>query len=144
MTDNEIIKTLGCCIKDNEDCWDCPLQNKWDCHNALKNNALELINRQKTEIEEYKKANILIAQQRDGRDKDIAELEAAIETLETNNHSLCMTLANRARTERAEAIKEFAERLKEKSQRYPYYEYGLVRAVPTDEIDNLVKEMTSK
>ena len=44
-------------------------------------------------------------------------------------------------TTRAEAIKEFAERLKEKSQRYPYYKYGLIKAVPIDDIDNFAKEM---
>ena len=45
---------------------------------------------------------------------------------------------------RDEAIKEFAERLKEKSQRYPYYEYGLIKAVPIDDIDNLAKEMVGE
>ena len=48
------------------------------------------------------------------------------------------------RVDYSEAIKEFVKRLKEKSQRYPYYQYGLVRAVPIDEIDNAVKEMVGE
>ena len=49
--------------------------------------------------------------------------------------------AAKIETTKSEAIKEFAERLKKKSQTYPYYEYGLIKAVPTEDIDNLVKEM---
>ena len=52
MTDNElkVVKALECCSVDNDiDCYECPLQNSWDCHKELKKNALDLINRQKAE-----------------------------------------------------------------------------------------------
>ena len=48
MTDNEITKALECCI--NDDCDNCP-DTFGNCeHNAMRN-ALDLINRQKAEIE---------------------------------------------------------------------------------------------
>lgn len=51
MKDNEIIKALECCIKD--DCDNCP-DTFGNCeHNAMRN-ALDLINRQKAEIERLK------------------------------------------------------------------------------------------
>ena len=81
---------------------------------------LEDFDRQKAEIERLKK------------EKDV---------LSTNNQSLCLTIANRARVERAEAIKEFAERLKEKTMENIEM-YGSCTGYGTIEnIDNLVKEM---
>lgn len=50
MTDNEIIKALECCSK-NILCGQCPLKEKNNCINKLSAYALELINRQQTEIE---------------------------------------------------------------------------------------------
>jgi hypothetical protein len=55
MTDNEIIKALECCI--NDDCEDCPFYGEnapdvyGNCVQNTKRNALDLINRQKAEIE---------------------------------------------------------------------------------------------
>ena len=150
MTDNEIIKALEKCTCESGTCEGCVYADDGclmeDGTNKLTRDALNLINRQQAEIEEYKKVNILIAQQRDGRDKDIADLEAAIETLETNNHSLCMTLANRARVERVEAIKEFAERLKEEFKPDPNYEKAVNFTIKLfrNFIDNLVKEMVGE
>ena len=57
MTDNEIVKALECCKLTNEQqesqCEDCPL---WEtslmiCQELLAFHALDLINRQKAEIE---------------------------------------------------------------------------------------------
>lgn len=59
MTDNEIIKALECCINNNGICEDCHLLNKRnssiECTNELMRDALDLINRQKVEIEKMKK-----------------------------------------------------------------------------------------
>ena len=54
MTDNEIINGLRYCLQDNEDCFKCPLYNKDLCPNSItKAKAyLDLINRQKEDIEE--------------------------------------------------------------------------------------------
>ena len=66
--------------------------------------------------------------------------KAEIETLKTNNTSLCVTLQSRARVERAEAIKAFAERLKEKFVSRNTLQNAMVHA----KVDNLVKEMVGE
>ena len=82
------------------------------------------------------------------------QLKAEIETLKTNNHSLCLTLQNRARVERAEAIKEFWEKLKTEARLRNHTNYGKneLATVHNEGViitrkhtlvcgDNLVKEM---
>lgn len=53
MTDNDIVKALECC-KSNCGCGGCFLKKEEYCVNVLKNLALDLINRQKAEIERLK------------------------------------------------------------------------------------------
>ena len=58
MNDNEIIKALECCVEIGEnDCQNCPYFNDVSCgcrnYENLKD-ALDLINRQKAEIERLK------------------------------------------------------------------------------------------
>lgn len=58
MTDNEIIKTLECCnvLATGSGCKDCPLYNfEGTCSAEMINQTLDLINRQKAEIERLKK-----------------------------------------------------------------------------------------
>ena len=116
MTDNEIIKALECCI--NDDCDNCP-DTFGNCeHNAMRN-ALNLINRQQEEIERLKIEN--------------QSLRGA-----ANSYKLHY---NEAKTE---AVKEFAERLKEKCHNYyPSIDRYCVsrKAVEIRDIDNLTKEM---
>ena len=53
LTEEEIVKALGLCAKDVT-CildYDCPLREDKNCHTTLSKLALELINRQKAEIE---------------------------------------------------------------------------------------------
>ena len=52
MTDNEIIKTLECCRDDT--CVSCPICTEGLCNGGLHKNTLDLINRQKAEIESLK------------------------------------------------------------------------------------------
>jgi hypothetical protein len=98
MTDNEIEKALECCKLTNEQqesrCDECPL---WEtslmiCQELLAYHALGLINRQKAEIEEHKRLFETIH-------KEIKAVKA-----------LYIEDIGKAK---AEAIKEFAERLKE-------------------------------
>ena len=108
MTDNEIIEALECHLIVDGDCKGCPLDGIggcFICSEQLAENALNLINRQKAEIErlEYK------------QNKEYAIISSVISQA------------------KAEAVKEFAERLKPKLGFGNYMSYA--------ELDNLVKEM---
>ena len=87
MTDNEIVKALECCTTKGAKCSDCPAFKKVDRSNCKKyfRGAIDLINRQQTEIER----------------------------LNNNISAMVVTLHNSAKATRNEAIKEFAKRLKE-------------------------------
>ena len=56
MTDSEIVKALKCCGDDASKCLSCPLYSMKCayCVKMLCNNALDLINRQRAEIEKAK------------------------------------------------------------------------------------------
>ena len=56
MTDNEIIKALGCCV--NGKCFKCPLKTMNCSAKVPMAFALDLISRQQAEIEELKKVVI--------------------------------------------------------------------------------------
>ena len=88
--------------------------NDCPCKDVLSNQIVDLINRQHAEIE----------------------------TLKTNNHSLCLTLSNRARVERTEAIKEFWDKLKEEQEYLIGIDDKYKPYVACEDGDNLVKEMT--
>ena len=56
MTDNEIIKALECCNGWDGRCLNCPLNREGtNCKEKLNSYALDLINRQKLEIEKLKR-----------------------------------------------------------------------------------------
>ena len=121
MTDNEIIKALECCASiDNTACVDCPTHKEdYMCAVTVKRRAISLINRQKAEIE---------------------RLEELLEGWKTEAYKvadekdeLYCNAVERVKAAKAEAIKEFAERLKE--------EMSFGRYIQPDQIDNLVKEM---
>ena len=66
--------------------------------------------------------------------------KAEIERLNTNIHSMAITMSNSAKHESAEAIKDFAEELKNKT-----FSEDFLLCEPSemaDLIDDLVKEMT--
>ena len=54
MTDNEIIKAFECCSNDDDGsgCGNCPLSDKYPyCDDMLDKQIIDIINRQKAEIE---------------------------------------------------------------------------------------------
>ena len=107
MTDNEIIKALECCVAPfGSNCRDCSLQKVNYCEDTLLQNTLDLINRQKAEIDGLKSEARRYKQYYFNHEYDKLE---------------------------AEAIKAFAERLKD--------ELSFGRYIQPDQIDNLVKEM---
>lgn len=86
MTDNEIIKAVECCLaKENCEvisCEKCPLEKQYECMDIMFHQTLDLINRQKAEIESLKHRKT---------------------ELQIRNQEL--------QHEKSEAIKEFAEEL---------------------------------
>ena len=101
MTDNEIIKALECCIED-EDCAHCPsIKEMPYCSNDIMVGALNLIKRQQAEIERLESAN----------DEKFNQWNMLAE--KTKQHYA--DLYNEAKDIlKAEADKEFADRLKNK------------------------------
>ncbi len=142
MNDAEIIKALECCSKPYCNNNNCPLHrntiNTKDCITQLSTNALDLINRQKAEVERLKSILLCFMDEVDKWENkhclDISELPLIPIKGETEKIKKQI---------KAEAIKEFAERLKE--------ELNNVARVNVDDfdyfvislgfIDNLVKEM---
>ena len=144
MTDNEIIKALECCSHRNEDlpCDGCPAYNIAQmCMEDLMSDALDFINRQKAEIErlkqenkEYCEDNRIIAYQRNQRDKEIRALHNQLNGLNFMDKQI-----------KSEAIKEFADRLKDRADKTRIKNMETEKVVfYMDEfkLDNLVKEMT--
>lgn len=136
-TDDEIVRALECCLQSRsmDDCkkLNCPAYVNNDCYfmsnvkaysyedalfKGLCTQLLDLIKRQQAEIASLKTDLEDIATEYDAY-KEAVEV-ALVET-------------------RAEAIKEFAERLKEKAASTFYEER---KYVDTEDIDELVKEMT--
>ena len=125
MKDNDIIQALKCCTGQNgEDaCVVCPFINTDNCMRNEKL-ALDLINRQKAEIQKLQIDNKKL-------------------TVNMNAFGAGMKrLAKDLKNAKAEAIKEFAERLKEcayQSSDWSHGEHPYV--VEKDDIDRLVEEM---
>lgn len=138
MTDNEIIKALEYCNTDVREntCPKCAFYKKHRCSTLMLNAVSDLLNRQKAEIERLKAENKSI---RYCYEQEKFYNDTLAESCEKNCKHFNMTT-------RAEAIKEFAERLKRTS-------IGLeigddkkfkMTVVSTVAIDNLVKEMTEE
>lgn len=125
MTDAEIIKALECCASRKNSCNGCPMQAMNCTPRVATAFALDLINRQQAEIERLKEmvGEVIIPARGGGK---TAFLMLRIKALQ------------------AEAIGEFAERLKEEAEIYCTAPNGAARevvAVSCDRIDNLVREI---
>ena len=93
MTDEQIIKALECCIAQENcekvSCEICPYDRVYDCKEVMLQNTLDLIYRQKAEIEKLGNQNTILLK------------------------SKCKKINAATKVIKSEAIKEFAERLKE-------------------------------
>lgn len=126
MTDKDIIKALEICRNENGMCSDCPYSDDYtNCNTRIAKDVLDLINRQKAEIEKLK-----------------ALAENGASAIDTNNR-----LVQKFAEIKTEAIKEFGKRLKSRinDSVFNYWNnntggYYLAEDVP-DEIDNLIDEM---
>lgn len=127
MTDNEIIKALECCSS-NQHCWLCVLKDREDdCYEILKY-ALDLINRQKAEIEKLQVSTMVCEQ------RELIIENSKLVSLNWENQLVAGI--------KSEAIKEFAERLTNKAELIRVTAFNSKWAISDEDIDNLVKEMT--
>lgn len=158
MTDKEIIEALeniinekiGCCA---EDCafYDGKVHG---CEQTIAKYALDLINRQQSKVENLKVENQSLRSAANSFKMHYEEAQAEIEKLNAEN---MLTISERnafrtsfyevlkqLKTAKSEAIKEFAERLKENY--FPSIDsYCTIRnVVLTTDIDNLLKEMVGE
>lgn len=122
MTDNEIRKALACCS--SNDCEHCDYEIREDtktlkCNDNLMRDALDLINRINAKIER--------------KDKILDSYAFQYGTVTDRDAIIKAT--------KAQAVKEFAERVKLEF----YYEFEeLIPSIMADKIDNLVKEMVGE
>ena len=141
MTDNEIIKALECCKKD--DCDNCP-NDFGNCYANLSGYALDLINRQKAEIERLRKEVNLVSIQFQDAQERYEEVQTEIEQWkeEANKYQKLWCIAiDDIEAAKSEIYKEFAEHLKERWSNN-YYDSP---DVDFDEfVDNLLKEMVGE
>ena len=127
MNDKDIIKALECCNSTDSDCLNkCPYFNYTaKCSQAMIKDTLDLINRQQAEI------------------KKLQEHIQKCDTVEQRADELIAQLQKELKTAKSEAVKEFAERLKEKFRDVARIDYnGKPMFIVGDAfVDNLVKEM---
>lgn len=138
MTDDEIIKALECCdFTDIKACEECPLYNTFDCSFVIIDKTLDLVNQQKAEIER------LAARFND----------YPVKTLIDNNNMMCSKSSedydkwffNVSKDISYQAIKEFADRLKDSADK------TRIKIMETEKVvfymdefklNKLIKEMT--
>ncbi len=111
MTDNDIIKALECCLKGDYDkiinalCAKCPYCKNTDCKLILQQDVLDLINRQKAEIERLQKIIL-------GFMDEVGTWSNKYDVDISNIHKLPLLAKedfNIKNKIKSEAIKEFAE-----------------------------------
>ncbi len=121
MTDKEIIKASECCIK-YDMCVICPCYSFCGGEYDLLQNTFDLINRQQAEIEDLKEDNFIKSQKR----ANIFEILNAHEK------------------GRAEAIKEYKEKLRE----HAYLDSGITgfqeMVVDLSDIENIADEVVGE
>ncbi len=139
FTDEQIIKALEYCSTDVREntCPKCAFYKKHRCSTLMLNAVSDLINRQKAEIKRL--------------DAENKSIRYCYEQAKSYNDMLAESCEKNCKrfnmTTRAEAIKEFAERLKNTNKFYDCI--MAIRNVDKadcvfDTIDNLVKEMTEE
>jgi DNA repair exonuclease SbcCD ATPase subunit len=121
MTDKEIIRALECCCDAElkSDCiklkcpfFDYEIHNcKNEDENVMYRFALALINRQQAEVEKLELLNASLTDSCDGYIKAVNTYRAEIERLTSNIEAMAQSMPTMAKADRAEAVKEFAERL---------------------------------
>lgn len=147
-TDEEIVKALECC-NDNGGCDNCPFdgavyEDEPPCVDKLHEAICDLINRQKAEIEKLHEVNADLNESLRLAAEANKDMKIELDAMRGAAKSLKIHYENA----RAEAIKEFAERLRKSYYDLPTasdeegeYDYVCMEALDKF-IDNLVAEMT--
>ena len=106
MTDKEIIKALECCDVTSGDCVNCPAKyrRRSDCIRILTRDTIELINRQQAEIDK------LLVQS--GHFDTFARNLCGTRLRNGNKIATFEDLQSYISKQKAEAVREFADRLK--------------------------------
>lgn len=156
MTDKEIKKALECCeIAYDQDCTECPLypdDGEIACREVLREEALDLITRQQAENENLKVKLQSMRGAANSLKMHYEEAQAEIESLKifreyakkrANDYK---TMRDKYLNAKSEAVKEFAEKLKEKSEIVHLFSVhtGDHYMVDIDDIDNIAKEMVGE
>ena len=138
MTDSDIVKALEYCTNCvcNNDKDECPLLKMSFCKNYLMKQSLDLINRQKAEIERLKRKLV-------GYEPSIDSGLFSQMLLEQKEKAEAFEKKWKAEV-KSEAYREFAERLRKKS-RLKTVGHGEVASMLDEyEIDNLLKELVGE
>jgi hypothetical protein len=148
MTDNEIIKALERCRYHRECCF---CNSVEECGNKknLTISALDLINRQKAEKENLEIEIQAMRNAANGYKAEVERVQAKYDNMQIGydlavaernaNMRSFREICKQLKTAKAEAVKEFAERLKEEIDCDVHTSEGFYFMVQ-DAIDNLVKE----
>ena len=137
MTDNEIIKALARCV--NADCENCPSKTICDSDTErLVVKVFDLINRQKAEIERLERE----IEHLESTQEISPEAKHFVDTKADKVISLMNELIKSQEQIKAEAVKEFAEKLKTNVFEADDINEDTFLAVEVSYIDNLVKEFT--
>lgn len=133
MADNEIIKAFEYCSSHDDCDLNCPIEKETTedegCIRTIGRLALDIINRQKTEIEGYKESIREYAEM-------LAEKDVQIKMLQNENEAFA-PLGKLYSEIKADAYKEFVDRLKKKVHEDLF---GYVEA----DVQNLLAELTEK
>ena len=157
FTDEQIIKAMQCVIGNGVSCSECEYQKALPfpgCRRMCAENALALISRYKAENERLEDENYTLKNKIEIRDNLIEQLGSDIDV----KYNTIYTMREKLKNSKSEAIKRFAERLKERLNTLEYTRETDRKTVPTDYfvhmmndilhetvscvIDSILKEMT--
>lgn len=138
FTDEEVIRALECCNR-NGSCSKCPydrarFEYETDCASEMTADALDLINRQRGEIERMEEKNI-----ENERFLNVRVMES-VNAVSEAHRKYERALEECIKSTKAEAVKEFADRLKTYYRNLDTTAGGLVEY----HIDQVVKEFLGK
>ncbi len=142
LTDSEIVKALECCTqgRDIKVCWDCPLyvdlETARECCEKLNTNALDLINRLQAENEQLKRE----IESLESIQEISPEAKHFVDTKANKVISLLNEVIKSQDQIKAEAYKEFAERLKSEYADFDKKYEVILPENLNKAIDDLLKE----